>query len=96
MPEWCLGYNNMNGEQEFRKAVAGMMEKTWVKAPVSAENIATQAGCSSILDSLAWCIAEEGQVCIIPGPIYPAFPKKFFTRSRVKLVVSPTLEENNY
>ena len=40
MPDWCLGYNDMNGHEEFRTAIANMMQRTWVKAPVDPKNIA--------------------------------------------------------
>jgi hypothetical protein len=40
MPEWCTGYIDMNGHEDFRKAIANMMQKTWVKSPVDAKYIA--------------------------------------------------------
>jgi aspartate/methionine/tyrosine aminotransferase len=86
MPEWCTGYIDMNGHEDFRKAIANMMQKTWVKSPVDAKYIAVQAGCGAILDSLAWSLCDEGDSCITPGPIYPAFPNDFQARARVNFV----------
>lgn len=40
MPDWCTGYTNMNGECEFRAAVANLMQKTFINAPVNPDNIA--------------------------------------------------------
>ena len=40
LPEWCLGYTDMKGQCDFRAAVANMMQKTWIQAPVNPDNIA--------------------------------------------------------
>jgi aspartate/methionine/tyrosine aminotransferase len=49
-----------------------------------------QAGCSAILDGLAWCLGEEGDSCIVPAPMYPAFTNDFWARSRVHLHMAQT------
>ena len=96
MPEWCTGYIDMNGHEDFRKAIANMMQKTWVKSPIDAKYIAVQAGCGAILDSLAWSLCDEGDSCITPGPIYPAFPNDFEARARVNFVSASTSASNDY
>ena len=39
---------------------------------------------------MAWCLAEEGDSCIVPGPHYPAFENDFHARARVHLHVADT------
>ena len=52
--------------------------------------VLVQAGCSAILDGLAWCLGEEGDSCIVPAPVYPAFTNDFWARSRVHLHMAQT------
>ena len=42
----------------------------------------TQAGCGSILETLAWCLADPGDAVILPAPMYSAFPNDFQARAR--------------
>jgi hypothetical protein len=49
-----------------------------------------QSGCGAIIDTMAWCLAEEGDACIVPGPLYPAFANDFQARARVHLHVADT------
>ena len=84
------GYGDFRGEERFRAALAGMMETTFVHAPVDKDAVLVQAGCSAILDSLAWCLGEEGDACIVPAPVYPAFANDFWARARVHLKMAQT------
>ncbi len=59
-------------------------------APVDKDCVLVQAGCSAILDGLAWCLGEEGDSCIVPAPVYPAFTNDFWARSRVHLHMAQT------
>ena len=59
-------------------------------APVDKNCVLVQAGCSAILDGLAWCLGEEGDSCIVPAPVYPAFTNDFWARSRVHLHMAQT------
>jgi len=87
---WVAGYGDFRGEESFRAALARMMETTFVKAPVDKDCLMVQAGCGAILDSLAWCLAEEGDACITPAPVYPAFSNDFYARARIHLHMAQT------
>ena len=84
------GYGDFRGEDRFRAALANMMQATFVQAPVDKDALMVQAGCGAILDSLAWCLGEEGQSCICPAPLYPAFVNDFYARARVHLHMAQT------
>ena len=62
LPAWVAGYNDFRGEERFRAALARMMETTFVHAPVDKDCVLVQAGCSAILDSLAWCVCACARV----------------------------------
>ena len=72
------------------------MQKYWIKSKVDIDHIAIQAGCGSILDSLFWLLANEGDSAILPGPIYPNFFVDGFLRCRVNIEVAKTSHDNNF
>ena len=73
-----------------------MMEKHWTKCKVEPNQIAVQAGCGSILESLFYMLANEGDSIILPGPIYPNFMVDAFLRARVSIEVAPCSWENDF
>lgn len=97
LPDWSTGYGNMSGHDDLRKGIASMMQDSaWKGVPIDPSCISCQAGCGSIIDSLAWCLCEAGDSCIIPGPIYPAFYNDFMARARVTLHVATLSYTENY
>lgn len=88
--DWVAGYGDFRGEVRFRAALSKMMEESFVKVPVDKDSLMVQAGCGAILDSLAWCLGEEGDSCICPAPLYPAFSNDFWARARIHLHVAQT------
>lgn len=85
MLAWVSKYADYSGELNFRRAVAKMMEKYWVKQEVKPEQLAIAAGCGAIIESLFWLLTEEGDSAIIPGPIYPSFIIDTYGRRKVNL-----------
>ncbi|RMX61152.1 hypothetical protein pdam_00005638 [Pocillopora damicornis] len=51
--------------------------------PILAENLIVSNGCTPILDSLGYVIADAGEGLLIPSPFYGSFTLDFQTRSRV-------------
>lgn len=96
LPDWVAAYGNTNGQDLFRRNVAAFAERTWIHSPVDPACLAMQPGCSAVLDSLAWSLCEAGDACILPGPIYSAFPMDFYAKARVHLEVAPTTAETSY
>ena len=97
LPEWSTGYGMMAGHCSMRKGYASMMENSgWSGVPIDPDAIAFQAGCAVLVDCLSWCLADDRDVCIIPGPIYPAFYQDFKARAKVTLHVMALEEEKKY
>jgi aspartate/methionine/tyrosine aminotransferase len=90
LESWVPYYGDSRGNERFRKALARMLEITFVQAPVDPEALCAQAGVMATVDSLAWCLGEAGDACIVPGPVYPAFPYDFYARARIHLHVAQT------
>ena len=90
LEDWVAGYGDFRGEERFRRALGRMMEDSFVKVPVDKDSLMVQAGCGAILDSLAWCLGEEGDSCICPAPLYPAFANDFWARARIHLHAAQT------
>ena len=96
IPEWVFDYGDMRGQADFRRAVAQMMESSWLQAPVDPNALVLQSGAGSILDSLAWTLADAGDGVIVTAPAYPAFASDLGTRGRLHLHVAPTSAQHNY
>jgi len=96
MPSWVADYADAKGHIELRTATAKMMQNTWVKVPVDPECLAFQAGASSILDLLSWCLCDEGDSMMTPAPMYPAFPNDFKARGGVNTELVMTQESKLY
>ena len=93
MPAWVSKYADYTGELEFKKALANMIQKYWIKKEVKPEDLAITAGAGAIIESLFWLLTEEGDSAIIPGPIYPSFMIDAYSRCKVNLQVAQTKEE---
>ncbi|GAX77345.1 hypothetical protein CEUSTIGMA_g4791.t1 [Chlamydomonas eustigma] len=65
---------DMNGYQRLRKAISGLMSRTFMKGlEVDPDHLTVLAGAGAILDNLMWCIGAPGEGVLIPRPYYPAF-----------------------
>lgn len=96
IPEWALDYGQMSGQNDFRKAMAKMMESSWIDAPVSHKDILLQGGAGVVLDNLAWILADEGDAFLINAPTYSNFAGDFEIHGRVAMHVARTQPKNNY
>ena len=76
-------YNNFLGLSQTREAIALFLAKRFYGIDVSfkedalkqidPENVVVGSGCVSLLNSLFYCLAEEGDAVLIPAPYYAAF-----------------------
>lgn len=95
-------YNNFLGLTQTREAIAYFLAKRFYGIDVSSkedalkqvdpENVVLGSGCASLLNSLFYTLAEEGDAVLIPAPYYAAFesdmkvstfPYRFFLYSTV-------------
>jgi aspartate/methionine/tyrosine aminotransferase len=96
LPDWVAKYADFSGQVQFKTTLAKLMQKYWVKKEVQPEEIAIQAGCGSIIESLCWLLANQGDSVILPGPIYPNFFVDSFNRCQLNMEVAKTSQDNDF
>jgi aspartate/methionine/tyrosine aminotransferase len=95
MPQWVFDYGDLGGQADFKASVAKVMQR-WIKPHVNPYNLRFQAGAGSILDCLAFGLANPDDGVLVAGPNYPAFTSDFGLKSNVRLHVAGTRASNNY
>eukprot|EP00741_Cyanophora_paradoxa_P003902 tig00000737_g3796.t1 len=92
------GYDHPAGNARLRKEVAALMSRTlFDNAPrADADDLVLTAGAGSLLESLAFCIAEAGDAILVPAPYYSGFDNDLLTRAHVVIVGCPTQPERNF
>lgn len=98
-----LHYNKFEGSDEFRSAIAAHWQKVIFGADSDVvlikDNVATCAGCTVALETLATLQAEPGDVFLIPAPYYSSFVDDINERAGVIAVGVPcdeTLDRNAF
>ena len=94
-----IHYNKFEGSDEFRQAIA----KYWQNVifgqksdvTLTKEHVATCAGCTVALETLAMLLAEPGDVFLIPAPYYSSFIDDIGDRADVEAVGVPCDETLN-
>lgn len=88
-----IHYNKFEGSDEFRSAIAEHWQKIIFnddsEVRLVKENVATCAGCTVALDTLATLLAEPGDVFLIPAPYYSSFVDDINERAGVVPVGVP-------
>ncbi|XP_064635185.1 1-aminocyclopropane-1-carboxylate synthase-like protein 1 [Lineus longissimus] len=83
-------YNVGSGTLHFRKSLAEFLtEQLQTHEPLKPENIFTGTGASTILEHLAFSLADEGEYFLCPTPAYFAFWYDMGARALVKLYDIP-------
>lgn len=72
-----IHYNKFEGSEEFRTAIAKHWQKVIfgqdASVVITKDNVASCAGCTVALESLAMLLAEPGDVFLVPAPYYSGF-----------------------
>lgn len=88
-----LHYNKFEGSDEFRSAIAAHWQKVIFGADsdvvLTKDNVATCAGCTVALETLATLLAEPGDVFLSPAPYYSSFVDDINERAGVIAVGVP-------
>lgn len=91
-----IHYNKFEGSDEFRAAIANHWQKIIfgdnAEVNLTKENVATCAGCTVALETLATLLAEPGDVWLIPAPYYSSFVDDINERAGVIPVGVPSDE----
>lgn len=85
-----LPYNDTQGSPELLSAVAGFMNRHMkAKIPLGAGNILAANGVTTLLNSLAFTIADAGDAVLLPTPSYGMFSHDLCSRNELRLVSVP-------
>ncbi|KAH0428537.1 aminotransferase class I and II [Colletotrichum camelliae] len=85
-----LGYNDTQGSSELLKAAADFMNEHFnARIPLTSDNILVANGATTLLDTLTYNIADEGDSILLPTPSYGMFAHDISTRNQVRLVEVP-------
>ncbi|KAK4044056.1 putative aminotransferase [Parachaetomium inaequale] len=75
------------GSPRLRHALASFLNSNFQpREPVRQEDILVLPGVTSVIDSLAWSICNEGEGIIVPQPFYMGFAVDIPTRARAVIV----------
>ncbi|MEE0514976.1 MAG: aminotransferase class I/II-fold pyridoxal phosphate-dependent enzyme [Emergencia sp.] len=92
-----IHYNKFEGSDEFRAAIAEHWQKIIFgvdsEVKMTKDNVATCAGCTVALETLAMLLAEPGDVFLIPAPYYSSFVDDIGDRAGV-ITVGVPCDEN--
>jgi aspartate/methionine/tyrosine aminotransferase len=92
-----IHYNKFEGSDEFRTAIANHWNRIIFKGmddvSITKENVATCAGCTDALETLATLLAEPGDVFLVPSPYYSSFVDDINERAGVIAVGVPCDEK---
>ncbi len=88
-----IHYNKFEGSDEFRTAIANHWQKIIFgedrDVVLGKEQVATCAGCTVALETLATLLAEPGDAFLIPAPYYSSFVDDINERAGVLAVGVP-------
>ncbi|KAI8239667.1 1-aminocyclopropane-1-carboxylate synthase-like protein 1 [Colletotrichum sp. SAR 10_96] len=78
-----LGYNDTQGSPELLKAAADFMNEHFnARIPLTSDNILVANGATTLLDTLTYNIADEGDSILLPTPSYGMFAHDISTRNQ--------------
>ncbi|KAL3680535.1 hypothetical protein R1sor_023491 [Riccia sorocarpa] len=92
------GYPDVyHGLLVFRKLIAKFMDEVYGGVVTfNPEKMVVTTGATSAIEILAFCLADPGDVFLVPAPYYPGFDRDINFRSQVDLVPVPGLSENEF
>ncbi|MFC1748886.1 aminotransferase class I/II-fold pyridoxal phosphate-dependent enzyme [Pseudomonadota bacterium] len=91
-----LHYAEFRGIHSLRKRIALFLEQVSFIKEVSPNNIVIGNGVSSLLESLAYTLFDEGDAVLIPSPCYSGYHDDFSARFGVKIITAPMSLDNDF
>jgi aspartate/methionine/tyrosine aminotransferase len=73
IPAWVAGYTSWQGNLGFRTAVADFLSKCLTLCTMEADKLAFAAGGTSVVETSALVLGDNGDVVAFPAPCYPAY-----------------------
>ena len=74
-PSSVLNYDSTFGTEQFRKAIAKMVHRTFLHGSIEFDenDLVVSAGCGAIINNTYYILCDAGSGVLIPAPYYPAF-----------------------
>ncbi|GLJ27271.1 hypothetical protein SUGI_0535240 [Cryptomeria japonica] len=90
-------YQDYHALPNFRKAMANFMEALrGNKVKFDPERIVSTAGATAANEVLMFCLADPGDVFLVPTPYYPGFDRDLRWRTSVEIVPIHCYSSNNF
>ena len=96
LPTHAMHYDEFRGSAQLREVVAEFLCDISGITHAKAEHIVIGSGVSSLLESLAFVLFNEGDSLIIPSPYYTGYAEDFSHRFGVKIIAAPMQEKNDF
>jgi len=84
IPDWVSNYTSPAGAPDFLEAVAGFMNRYVSAHPIIPSELFAAAGCTAILELMAWVLCDEKDVAVIPAPSYPVYTQDINIKGKVE------------
>lgn len=85
------------GSHRLRRALASFLNTNFrPREPVNYDHLLILPGVTSVIDTLAWSICNEGEGIIIPQPFYTGFAVDLPTRARAVIVPALFQSQEGY
>jgi len=84
IPTWTANYTSCLGDEVFRKALAGFLEKFLAKSPIHPEHLGISAGATAIIEMTTWLLANRGDVAVFPTPSYPVYKQDIGNKAGIE------------
>lgn len=85
-PPRVFGYDQMTGNLEFRRSLAGFMGRTFLGRAVDPDAVAVLSGAGTVLEQLFFALADPGDGVLVPTPSYAGFWADLETRDELRVV----------
>ncbi|GLJ27273.1 hypothetical protein SUGI_0535330 [Cryptomeria japonica] len=90
-------YQDYHGLPDYRKAMAKFMEALrGYKVKFDPDRIVNAAGSTAANEVLMFCLADAGDVFLVPSPYYPAFARDLRWRTGVEIEPIHCYSSNNF
>lgn len=103
MPDWVANYGPAEGDKALREVLVFLMGRTmYYEVPdpcpfqFGPDDLICTSGVGAALSNLFYCIAEPGDVVLIPSPYYSAFDFDLRVIARLNREAVPLDEANGY
>lgn len=84
IPHWTALYTSCLGNETFRTALAGFLEKFLTKCPINPDHLGISAGATAVVEMTSWLLADEGGVAVFPTPCYPVYKQDIGNKAGVE------------